>query len=129
MLASLFSQLTKDTNKLLVVHAFYLYQRHLGDFFLNTPEDFGHVVSLVFGLFGSSSGSHQENDPVVSGHQVFCISASVLEKYFDLYREETCDKLNLYMLDVAPKIFALLMEGVESASDIRYFECIEKYIK
>ena len=108
-MASLFSQLTANTNKLLIVHALYLYQRHLVDFFLSTSEDFNHVVSLVFTLFSSTSGSDVDNNAV------FSISTSVLEKYFDLYHEETSEKLNLYMIQVAPKIFALLMAALVKA--------------
>lgn len=60
--------------------------------------------------------------------QIFSIAASILDKYFDLYKEETSEKLNLYMVDVAPRIFGLLTNGIDSAKDVKYFECIQKYI-
>ncbi len=61
MVAALFSLLNAKSNKLLVVHTFYLYQHHLVDFFLATQEDFNHVVSLVFSLFSANSGNIDDN--------------------------------------------------------------------
>lgn len=129
MLASLFSQLSVNANQLLVTHVLYLYQKHLADFFLDTQQDFNSVMSIVFTLFGRSSGSDTENNPVTSPDQIFSVSVSVLEKYFDLFKEEASERVGLYMIELAPKIFGLLMEGVDTARDVRYFECIEKFIK
>ena len=57
------------------------------------------------------------------------IAEDIIEKLFDLYKEQTSDKLNIYMLDVSPKIFTALIQGVDKAKEVKYFECIEKYIR
>lgn len=63
-MAALFTQISIGSNKLLIVHVLYLYQKHLADFFLATPNDFNHVIGLIFTLFGASSSGDIENNPV-----------------------------------------------------------------
>jgi hypothetical protein len=120
-LASLLSKLTKDSNKLLVVHTMHLYKKHLADLFVKTQDDFGNAVAVICSYV--ADGSHRDDDPV------FVVAASILEKYFDIYKEQTSEVLNIYLMDIAPKIFAILLRNIDQAVDVKYFDCIGKYVK
>lgn len=120
-LAALLIKLSTSSNRLLIVHTLHLYMRHLADIFVATQTDFSSAVSVVCQFV--AAGCTSEDSPS------FAVSVGILERYFDIFKEQSSDALNVYLIDVAPKIFAILLSGVDRAVDVRYFGCIEKYVK
>lgn len=120
-LAAVLSKLSKGSNKLLTVHALFLYRKHLADLFVETKDDFGDAVSVICSFVGG--GAPEVDDPV------FTVAAGILEKYFDLHKEQTSEVLNIYLIEIAPKIFAILLNNIDQATETKYFDCVEKYVK
>lgn len=120
-LAEVIAKLTIDSNKLLIIHTFFLYQKHVADIFVSAHADFNHVLGQVCGFIAATC--HLPESPVLS------VAVTTLENLFSIYKEESSEIVVEFMNKSAVDIFKILIGNVDKASDSRFFECVWKCIK